>query len=216
MTRADMDRLRDAFAAAARRADGAGFDVLEVHAAHGYLLSSFTSPLSNRRADDHGGSLGNRMRFPLEVVRAVRAAWPAGKPLFVRISASDWVEEGGVTPEESVEMARMLKAEGVDLVDVSSGGNAPESVIDYGRMYQVPFADRIRHEAGIPVMAVGAILGADHANTVLAAGRADLVAMARPHLADPHLALHAAAEYGFPDQPWPKQYLAAKPRPRRG
>ena len=216
MTRADMDRVREEFVAAARRADGAGFDLLEVHVAHGYLLSSFTSPLSNRRTDDYGGTLENRMRFPREVVAAVRAAWPAGKPLSVRISASDWVEDGGMTPAESVEMARMLKEDGVDLIDVSSGGNAPESRIDYGRMYQVPFADRIRHGAGIPVMAVGAILGADHANTILAAGRADLVAMARPFLGDPYLPLHAAAEHGYDEQPWPNQYLAAKPRRRRG
>ncbi|MCK6479716.1 MAG: bifunctional salicylyl-CoA 5-hydroxylase/oxidoreductase [Planctomycetaceae bacterium] len=216
MTRADMDRVREDFVAAAVRAAGAGFDLLEVHAAHGYLLSSFTSPLSNRRTDGYGGPLENRMRFPREVVRAVRAAWPADRPLAVRISASDWVEEGGVTPAESVAMARMLKEDGVDVIDVSSGGNSPESKVDYGRMYQVPFADRIRHEAGIPVIAVGAIQGVDHANTILAAGRADLVAMARPHLADPHLALHAAAETGFQDMPWPNQYLAAKPRPRRG
>jgi len=215
MTRADMDRVRDAFVAAARRAESAGFDLVEVHLAHGYLLSSFTSPLSNRRGDEYGGSLENRMRYPREVVRAVRAAWPAGKPLSVRISASDWVEEGGVTPEEAVEMARMLKEDGADVIDVSSGGNSPASRIDYGRMYQVPFADRIRHGAGIPVMAVGAILGADHANTILAAGRADLVAMARPFLGDPHLPLHAAAEAGYYDQPWPNQYLAAKPRPPR-
>jgi anthraniloyl-CoA monooxygenase len=213
MTRADMDRVRDAFVRSARLADEAGFDLLEVHGAHGYLLSSFTSPLSNRRTDGYGGSLENRMRFPREVVRAVREAWPAAKPLSVRISASDWVEEGGVTPEESVAMARMLKEDGVDLVDVSSGGNSAESRIEGGRMYQVPFADRIRHGAGIPVMAVGGIQGWDHANTILAAGRADLVAMARAHLDDPYLALHAAKALGWDDPAWPKPYLAVKPRP---
>jgi anthraniloyl-CoA monooxygenase len=215
MTRADMDRVREEFVRAARLADGAGFDVLEVHAAHGYLLSSFTSPLSNLRADGYGGPLEGRMRFPREVVRAVRAAWPEAKPLSVRISASDWVESGGVTPEESVEMARMLKEDGCDVVDVSSGGNSPGSRVDYGRMYQVPFADRIRHGAGIPVIAVGGIRGWDHANTVLAAGRADLVALARAHLHDPYLALHAAEACGWHDQWWPKQYLPAKPVPPR-
>ncbi|HEU4395248.1 MAG TPA: bifunctional salicylyl-CoA 5-hydroxylase/oxidoreductase, partial [Planctomycetota bacterium] len=191
------------------------FDVLELHAAHGYLLSSFTSPLSNRRTDGYGGSLEGRMRFPREVARAVRAAWPERKPLFVRISASDWVPAGGVTPDEAVEMSRMWKEDGVDLVDVSSGANSPASKVDYGRMYQVPFADRIRHGAGIPVMAVGAILGWDHANTVIAAGRADLCAIARAHLRDPYLTLHAAEAYGAWDQWWPKQYGPAKPRPPR-
>ena len=216
MTRSDMDRVRDDFVAATRRALAAGFDLLELHAAHGYLLSSFLSPLSNRRLDEHGGSLANRMRYPLEVVEAVRAAWPADKPLFVRISASDWLDaEGGFTCDDAVVLARELKLRGVDCVDVSSAGNSPRSRIDFGRMYQVPFADAIRHGAGVLVQCVGAVQGIDHANTVLAAGRADLVAMARPHLADPYLALHAAAEAGH-EVPWPRQYLAAKPRPRAG
>ncbi len=216
MTREDMDRVRDDFVAATKRAHDAGFDLLEVHAAHGYLLSSFLSPLSNKRVDEHGGVLENRMRHPLEVVEAVRAAWPAHKPLFVRISASDWLDaEGGFTCDEAVVLSRELKRRGVDCIDVSSAGNSPRSRVDHGRMYQVPFADAIRHGAGILVQCVGAIQGVDHANTVLAAGRADLVAMARPHLADPYLALRAAAEAGH-DMPWPKQYLAAKPRPRAG
>lgn len=216
MTRADMDRVRDDFAAAALRALGAGFDLIELHLAHGYLLSSFISSLSNERTDEYGGSLENRMRFPLEVVAAVRSAWPEDRPLLARISASDWMPDGsGTTAAEAVEIARALKGVGVDAIDVSTGGNVPESVPRYGRMYQVPFADRIRHEVGIPVLAVGAIQGADHANTVLAAGRADLAVMARPHLADPSLTLHAAARYGYDDQWWPPQYLAAKPRPRR-
>ena len=216
MTRSDMDRVRDDFVAATRRALAAGFDLLELHAAHGYLLSSFLSPLSNKRLDEHGGSLANRMRYPLEVVEAVRAAWPADKPLFVRISASDWLDaEGGFTCDDAVVLARELKLRGVDCVDVSSAGNSPRSRIDFGRMYQVPFADAIRHGAGLLVQCVGAVQGIDHANTVLAAGRADLVAMARPHLADPYLALHAAAEAGH-EVPWPRQYLAAKPRPRAG
>jgi anthraniloyl-CoA monooxygenase len=217
MTRADMDRVRADFVAATQRAEQAGFDALEIHAAHGYLLSSFLSPLSNRRTDEYGGTLEGRMRYPLEVVRAVRSQWPAHKPLFVRISASDWLDkQGGFTCDEAVVFARELKQAGVDCIDVSSAGNSPLSRVDYGRMYQVPFADAIRHGAQIAVQCVGAVQGLDHANTVLAAGRADLVAMARPHLADPYLALHAAAEVGKHDMPWPKQYLAAKPRPKAG
>ena len=184
----------------------AGFDLIEVHMAHGYLLSSFVSPLSNRRKDDYGGSLGNRMRFPLEVFGAMRSVWPDDKPMSVRISASDWMPDGsGVTPEESVEVAKMLARAGCDIVDVSSAGNVPESPVGYGRMYQVPFADQIRHEAAIPVAAVGALLGADHANTVLAAGRADLCALARAHLWDPYWARHAAKAQGY-SLPWPNPY----------
>jgi anthraniloyl-CoA monooxygenase len=192
----------------------AGFDVLELHGAHGYLLSSFMSPLSNKRTDAYGGALENRMRFPLEVVDAVRAAWPSDKPLFVRISASDWLGDEGVTPNEAVRISRLLADHGVDVVDVSSAGNVPESRPEYGRMYQVPFADQIRHEARVPVMAVGGIEGWDHANTVLAAGRADLCALARPHLKDPYLTLHAAEAYGRSEQRWPNSYLPAKPRKR--
>jgi anthraniloyl-CoA monooxygenase len=213
MDRADMDRVIAAFAASTERSLRAGFDLIELHMAHGYLLSSFLSPLSNRRADAYGGSLPNRARFPLEVLDAVRAAWPEDRPISVRISASDWVAEGGQTVEESVALARMLKAHGCDIVDVSSGGNSPASRVVYGRMYQVPFAEQIRHEAGIPTMAVGAIQGADHANTVLCAERADLCALARPHLGEPYLTLHAASRYGYADHPWPKQYLMARPKP---
>jgi anthraniloyl-CoA monooxygenase len=214
MTRGDMDVVRDAFVSAARRADRAGFDVLELHMAHGYLLSSFLSPVSNVRTDEYGGLLEKRLRFPLEVFEAVRAAWPAEKPLSVRVSASDWLRSGGQTIEDSVEIVRALRARGLDLVDVSSAGNTPESRVDYGRMYQVPFADRIRHEVGMPVMAVGGIQGADHANTVLAAGRADLCAIARGHLSNPYLTLAAGVEYEHVDLTWPKQYLAVRPRPR--
>ncbi|RMH19232.1 MAG: bifunctional salicylyl-CoA 5-hydroxylase/oxidoreductase [Acidobacteria bacterium] len=214
MDRDDMDRVRDAFVRAARWAAEAGFDLLEIHMAHGYLLSSFISPLANRRRDRYGGSLANRMRYPLEVFAAVRAVWPRDRPMAVRISASDWMADGsGTTPEEAVAIARMLRAEGLDLIDVSSGGNAPDSEPEYGRMYQVPFAEKIRYEVGMPVMCVGALLGADHANTVLAAGRADLTAMARPHLHDAYLTLHAAERYGYWDQPWPGQYLLGRPRP---
>ncbi|MFO0982369.1 MAG: bifunctional salicylyl-CoA 5-hydroxylase/oxidoreductase [Planctomycetota bacterium] len=212
MSRADMDRVRDAFAAAAQRAEHAGFDVVELHMAHGYLLSSFISPKSNLRDDGYGGALANRMRFPLEVLDGVRAVWPSDKPLFVRISASDWLDqEGGLTIGDSVEVARLLKAHGCDVVDVSSAGNTPDSHPEYGRMYQVPFAEQIRHEANVPVMAVGAIQGADHVNTVIAAGRADLCALARPHLADPYLTRNAAIKYGFAELWWPNQYLAVRP-----
>ncbi|MFO0758131.1 MAG: bifunctional salicylyl-CoA 5-hydroxylase/oxidoreductase [Byssovorax sp.] len=216
MTRADMDRIVEAFAAAARRADAAGFDLVELHAAHGYLLSSFLSPLANHRTDGYGGSLQNRARFPLEVFEAVRAAWPAHKPISVRISASDWVPEGGTTIEESVMFSIWLKDRGCDIIDVSSAGNSPASKVIYGRMYQVPFAEQIRYEAKIPTMAVGGIFGADHANTVIAAERADLCALARPHLDDPYLTLHAATRYGFADQPWPNQYLRGRPKPGSG
>ena len=216
MNRKDMDQVRDAFVRATERALEAGFDLIELHMAHGYLLSSFVSPLSNQRNDDYGGSLENRLRYPLEVFTAMRQAWPADKPMSVRVSASDWLAERGTTPEDSVELARRLQAAGCDIIDVSSAGNSPESAPEYGRMYQVPFAEQIRYETDLPVMAVGAILGADHANTVLAAGRADLVAMARPHLHNAYLTLHAAEHYEFWDQPWPGQYQLAKPRPARG
>jgi anthraniloyl-CoA monooxygenase len=214
MDRGDMDAVRDAFVLATRRAAEAGFDLVELHMAHGYLLSTFLSPAANFRRDAYGGALENRLRFPLEVLTAVRAAWPEDKPLAVRISASDWLPDGeGMAIDEAVEIARALGVAGCDLVDVSSGGNVPRSQIEYGRMYQVPFADRIRHETGLPVAAVGALLGADHANTVLAAGRADLAVMARPHLRDPYLTLHAAETYEQWDHWWPGQYQPAKPRP---
>ena len=214
MTRADMERVRDDFVAATRRAARAGFDLVELHLAHGYLLSSFLSPASNRRTDEYGGSLANRLRFPLEVFEAARAAWPRERPLAVRVSATDWLPAGeGITLDETVEIARTLHARGLDLIDVSSAGNTPESPVEYGRMYQVPFAERIRYEVpGLAVMAVGGIQGADHANTILAAGRADLCARARAHLVNPYLTLGASAHYGVADFPWPEQYLPARPR----
>ena len=212
MERPDMERVRDDFVRSAQMAQKAGFDLIELHMAHGYLLSSFLSPLCNHRDDDYGGSLENRARFPLEVFDAVRGVWPEAKPMSVRISATDWMVEKGFTPDDAVGFSRMLKEHGCDIVDVSSGGNSPESEPEFGRMYQVPFAERIRYEVGIPVMAVGAILGADHANTILAAGRADLCAMARPHLYDAYLSLHAADRYGHHEQHWPGQYLLGKPR----
>jgi anthraniloyl-CoA monooxygenase len=216
MTRTDMDDVRADFVSATRRAARAGFDLVELHLAHGYLLSSFLSPAANQRTDEYGGALANRLRFPLEVFEAVRAAWPAEKPLAVRVSATDWLPAGeGITIEETVEIVRTLRARGLDLADVSSAGNTPRSRPEYGRMYQVPFAERIRYEVGLPVMAVGGIEGADHANTILAAGRADLCALARAHLVDPYLTLRAAVAHGHADLPWPKQYLPAKPRPRK-
>ncbi len=215
MDRADMDRVTAAFAEGARRAERAGFDAIELHMAHGYLLSEFISPLVNRRTDAYGGDVEARMRYPLEVLDAVRAAWP-DKPLLVRISASDWLDdEGGLTIEDSLTVARLLEEHGCDCLDVSSGGNVPGSKIVYGRMYQVPFAEQIKAVVQIPVMTVGAILGADHANTILAAGRADLCAMARPHLRDPYLTLRAASDYGYVDQPWPPQYERAKLEKKR-
>ncbi len=216
MTRADMERVLGEYVAAARRAAGAGFDLVELHMAHGYLLSSFLSPKSNSRRDEWGGALENRMRYPLAVFEAVRGAWPADLPVAVRISASDWLDdEGGFTIDEAVVLSRALHERGCDLVDVSSAGNTPESEPVYGRMYQVPFAERIKQDVpGLRVMAVGAILGADHVNTILAAGRADLCAIARGHLLDPHLTLRASVAYGFPDQFFPPQYLAAKPQPK--
>ncbi len=217
MDRADMDGVVADFVRAAGLSEAAGFDLIEIHMAHGYLLSSFISPLSNRRTDKYGGTLENRMRFPLEVFRAVREAWPADRPMAVRVSATDWMEADGrgVTPEETVGVARLLKDAGCDLIDVSSAGNSPESDPVYGRMYQVPFAEKVRYEAGMPVAAVGALLGADHANTVLGAGRADLAVMARPHLHNPYLTLHAAETYGVWDHPWPGQYEPARPRPAK-
>jgi anthraniloyl-CoA monooxygenase len=215
MTRRDMDRVRDEFVQATRRALAVGFDLVEVHMAHGYLLSSFISPLSNQRQDEYGGDLEGRMRFPLEVLDAVRAELPEGMPCFARISASDWLDdEGGLTEEDAVQVSRLLHAHGADVIDVSSAYVTPESEPVYGRMYQVPFADRIRHETGIPVMAVGGIQGVDHANTIVAAGRADLCAVARGHLLNPHLALEGAARYRETGQPCPRPYAPAMPPPR--
>ncbi len=209
MTRADMDRVREDFVAATRRAAAAGFDWLELHCAHGYLLSSFISPLTNRRDDEYGGSLDNRLRFPLEVFEAVRAAWPQDRPMSVRISAHDWVE-GGITPDDAVEIARRFKAVGADMIDCSSGQVSPDQKPVYGRMYQTPFADRVRNEAGIPTIAVGAIFEADHANAIIASGRADLCALARPHLADAAWTLREAARLGAHDVAWPPQYQPGK------
>lgn len=209
MNRADMDRVRDQFVAATKRAAAAGFDWLELHCAHGYLLSGFISPLTNHRGDDYGGTLANRLRYPLEVFAAMRAVWPEDRPMSVRISAHDWVE-GGITPADAVEIARAFKAAGADMIDCSSGQVSKQQQPVYGRMYQTPFADRIRQEAGIPTIAVGAISEADHVNSIIAAGRADLCAIARPHLANPAWTLTEAAKIGFTGVDWPKPYRAGK------
>ena len=208
-TEDDLARVEADFVRATQAADAAGFDWLELHCAHGYLLSSFISPLTNRRTDDYGGSLENRCRYPLRVFRAMRAAWPAGKPMSVRISAHDWVE-GGITPADAVQIARLFKDAGADMVDCSSGQVSKQERPVFGRMYQTPFADRIRNEAGIPTIAVGAIYEADHANSIIAAGRADLCAVGRPHLANPAWTLAEAAKIGVTAVAWPKQYLAGK------
>jgi anthraniloyl-CoA monooxygenase len=210
MTRADMDRVRDDFVRAAAMAARAGFDLLELHCAHGYLLSAFISRLSNRRADAYGGSLENRMRFPLEIYQAVREVWPPEKPISIRISANDWVGDEGTTPEEAVRIARLLRDAEVDIVDVSAGQTSTRARPVYGRMFQTPFSDRIRNESGIATMAVGNIYEADHVNSILMAGRADLCCLARPHLADPYWTLHAAARLGYRGETWPKPYLAGR------
>ena len=207
MSRADMDRVRDAFVQATRWADEAGFDMVELHCAHGYLLSSFLTPVSNHRTDEYGGPVGNRLRFPLEVFAAMRAVWPQDRPMSVRLSATDWVDDG-LTPEDSVVIARAFADAGCDLIDVSAGSTTPDARPVYGRMFQTPFSDRIRNEAGVATMAVGNIYETDHVNSILAAGRADLCALARPHLADPNWSLRAAAELGWRGQMPPVQYLA--------
>lgn len=209
MTRSDIDTVRDAFVQATRRGEEAGFDMLELHAAHGYLLSSFISPLTNHRTDEYGGSLENRLRFPLEVFAAMRATWPQRKPMSVRISATDWVE-GGITVDDAIQIARAFKQAGADMIDVSAGQTSIEAKPVYGRMFQTPFSDCIRNEVGIATMAVGNITQPDHLNSIIAAGRADLCALARPHLSNPHFALHAAASLGYNELAWPKQYLSGK------
>jgi anthraniloyl-CoA monooxygenase len=217
LTRAQLTDLREQFASAAWRADRAGFDLLELHCAHGYLLSGFLSPLTNLRTDAYGGTLERRLRFPLEVFDAVRAVWPEEKPLTVRISATDWAE-GGTTAEDAVEIARAFAAHGADAIDVSTGQVVAGERPEFGRSYQTPFADRIRHAVGVPVIAVGAISSWDDVNSLILAGRTDLCALARPHLYDPHWTLHAAVEQGYdgPGVVWPAPYRAGSRRPRTG
>jgi len=209
MDRADMDLVTAQHVAAAQMADRAGADMIELHAAHGYLLASFISPITNRRTDAYGGSLENRLRFPLEVFAAMRAVWPADKPMSVRISAHDWID-GGVTPDEAVQVAKMFHAAGADIIDVSSGQTDPAEKPLYGRMFQTPFSDRIRNEAGIPTMTVGNITDSDQVNSILIAGRADLVCLARMHLADPYWTLHAAVEQGDTGTEWPHPYRGGR------
>ncbi|MFF3917256.1 bifunctional salicylyl-CoA 5-hydroxylase/oxidoreductase [Streptomyces sp. NPDC001852] len=217
LTRAQLTDIREQFTAAAWRAARAGFDLLELHCAHGYLLSGFLSPLTNRRTDAYGGSPERRLRFPLEVFDAVRAVWPAERPMTVRISATDWAE-GGTTAEDAVEIARAFAAHGADAIDVSTGQVVAEERPEFGRSYQTPFADRIRHEVGVPVIAVGAISSWDDVNSLILAGRTDLCALGRPHLYDPHWTLHAASEQGYegPGAAWPAPYRAGGRRPQTG
>lgn len=209
LTKGEMDKICAAFARAAAMGLEAGFDMLELHCAHGYLLSSFITPLRNRRTDEYGGSLENRLRYPLEVFRAMRSVWPENRPMSVRISATDWVD-GGISGNDAVEIARAFKMEGADLIDVSTGQTSPDARPVYGRMFQTPYADKIRNEIGIATMAVGNITETDQVNAILAGGRADLVALGRPHLADPFWTLHAAARLGYHDALWPVQYLPGK------
>ena len=209
MSRDDMERVRDAFEQATRMAIDAGFDMLELHAAHGYLVSSFLTPISNRRTDEYGGSLDNRLRFPLEVFAVMRAAWPADRPISVRCSATDWVD-GGITGEESVAIARAFTEAGADIIHVSTGQTTSAADPVYGRLYQTPYSDRIRNEANVKTIAVGNVTEPDQVNGIIAAGRADLVAIGRPHLSDPHWTLHAAATQGFARMGWPRQYYLGK------
>ncbi|MET8717250.1 bifunctional salicylyl-CoA 5-hydroxylase/oxidoreductase [Streptomyces sp. NPDC004735] len=217
LDRDGMDAVRDRFTEAARRAARCGFDLLELHCAHGYLISGFLSPLTNRRTDAYGGSVENRLRFPLEVFDAVRAAWPRERPMTVRISATDW-SHGGTSDEDALAVARAFAAHGADAIDVSTGQVVPEERPEYGRSYQTPYADRIRNVLGVPVIAVGAISSWDDVNSLLLAGRADLCALARPHLHDPHWTLHAASAQGYagPGAPWPLPYRAGSRPPPTG
>ena len=207
MTRSDMDLVRDQHVAAARFGSEAGFDLLELHYAHGYLLSSFLTPLANQRSDQYGGSPANRMRYPLEVFEAVRAVWPDEKPISVRISATDWVE-GGFDGDDAVAFARELKGLGCDLIDVSTGQTTIEADPEYGRLYQTPYSDRIRNEVGIATMTVGAVSSIDDVHNILVAGRADLCLLARPHIVDPYWTLNAAIDLGYTGHSFPNQYLA--------
>jgi anthraniloyl-CoA monooxygenase len=208
MTRTDMDEVTAAYVAAARRGESAGFDMLELHFAHGYLLSSFISPLSNRRSDEYGGSLENRLRYPLEIFHAVRAVWPDERPISVRISATDWVVGEGLSGDDAVQVGAAFVAAGADAIDVSAGQTSLRARPIYGRMFQTPLSDQIRNEAQVATMAVGNITEPDHVNSIIMAGRADLCCLARPHLSDPNWTLRAAAELGYTGVPWPNQYLS--------
>jgi anthraniloyl-CoA monooxygenase len=209
MTRAEMKQVLDDFVRAARMGEEAGFDAIELHCAHGYLLSSFLTPVSNHRTDEYGGSVENRMRFPLEVFSAMRAAWPREKPMSVRVSATDWVEDG-ITGDDAVAIAKAFVQAGADIIHVSTGQTTSEEKPVFGRLFQTPYSDRIRNEARVPTIAVGNITDADQVNSIIAAGRADLVAIGRPHLSDPQWTLHAAAQLGFAGAHWPVQYYQGR------
>jgi anthraniloyl-CoA monooxygenase len=209
MNRADMDRIRNDFIRATDMAIEAGFDMLELHCAHGYLLSSFLTPVSNRRTDEYGGSVENRMRYPLEIFTAMRERWPADKPFSVRVSATDWVEDG-LTGDESVAIAKRFVESGADVIHVSTGQTVSEARPVFGRLFQTPYSDRIRNEARVPTIAVGNITDADQVNSIIAAGRADLVSIGRPHLSDPQWTLHAAAQQGYAGARWPVQYYQGR------
>ena len=212
MSRGDMDVVRDQFVSAALRGSEAGFDLLELHYAHGYLMSSFLTPIANQRTDGYGGSLDRRMRYPLEVLDAVRAVWPG--PLSVRISATDWIS-GGFDGDDAVVLATALKEHGCDIVDVSTGQTSVDARPEYGRLYQTPFSDRIRHEVGIPTMTVGAVSSIDDVHNILVAGRADLWVLARPHLRDPYWTMNAAIDLGYMGHSFPSQYLSGLGARRR-
>jgi anthraniloyl-CoA monooxygenase len=214
MTRADMDLVRDQHVVSARFGSDAGFDLLELHYAHGYLLSSFLTPLANQRSDQYGGSAENRMRYPLEVFEAVREVWPDEKPISVRISATDWVD-GGFDGDDAVAFAAELKQRGCDLIDVSTGQTTIDADPEYGRLYQTPYSDRIRNEVGIATMTVGAVSSIDDVHNILVAGRADLCLLARPHIVDPYWTLNAAIDLGYDDHSFPNQYLAGLGTRRR-
>jgi anthraniloyl-CoA monooxygenase len=214
MTRADMDRVKADFVRATLMGEEAGFDMLELHCGHGYLLSSFLTPISNQRTDAYGGSIENRLRFPLEVFEAMRAAWPKHKPMSVRISATDWHDDG-LSSDDAVAIAQAFANAGADLIDVSAGQTTTLGRPVYGRMFQTPFCDRIRNEARVRTMAVGNIFEPDHVNSILAAGRADLCALARPHLMDPNWSLRAAAELGYAGVAGPKQYRPGQQQMQR-
>jgi anthraniloyl-CoA monooxygenase len=217
LTAADLAGIKDQFLNATRAAERCGFDVLELHCAHGYLLSSFISPVTNQRDDEYGGSLAGRLRYPLEVFAAMREAWPATKPMTVRISATDWCP-GGITGEDAVEIARAFQAAGADAIDVSTGQVTPDEQPAFGRSYQTPFADAIRNRTGIATIAVGVISSYDDVNSIILAGRADLCAVGRAHLYDPNWTLHAAAEQGYdgPAAPWPDPWRAGSRPPQSG
>jgi anthraniloyl-CoA monooxygenase len=209
MTHADMKTVRDEFVRSTRMAVDAGFDMMELHCAHGYLLSSFLTPVSNHRTDEYGGSLENRLRFPLDVFKTMRAEWPEEKPISVRVSATDWVEDG-LTPDESVAIAQAFAGAGADIIHVSTGQTTTDAKPVFGRLWQTPYSDRIRNEARVATIAVGNITEPDQVNSIIAAGRADLVAIGRPHLADPQWTLHAAAQLGFAGMHWPVQYYLGR------